>query len=151
MATVIDHAIQLLSEYWRISYDGFQVAVHNVPCLDPGQSENKYTDYPQVERFVKASAPAVHQDPQFGSLLEDVSLLLQHCVRRTYQIEFTRCQSEGCLLRCTEITRESKLLSVHVVRGFQGKMPTPQAHPQFPGHFKTYLEMKTGQLLKERY
>ena len=133
---VLDHAITTCNKYWHGKrYDSFPIEVVGVPCeaLAPLEESHEI-----VKNFTNASDRKINASEELSEIKKEYQFLVNHCTRKTYQLQFARCRQDSCrYCRRTPIRAENFL---KVLNRNNGVLPTPSLSDALKGHYKTMLE-----------
>ncbi len=132
LAKVFDNAIETLCSYWNKTHDGHPVIPIPYPCFKQGIP---YNDHDLVAKLLKSGINAARADPQLEAIRQEWILFAKHCVRRTYLVEFIRCESVNCST-CTPLRPQTPFMEY--IREV-GQLPTPVPSKAHPGHYCTWL------------
>ena len=142
-AKVLDEAATLCAKFWHKKvYAGFPLSVETFLSTNPLVAQIKAT-HSLLHRFTNASAKKIREDVQLMELQKIYQFFVKHCNRKSYQIEFVRCQDLTCS-HCRSLPiRHNDLYNM--INEFHGTCPAPEPAQFYPGHYKTFLEMIRSQ------
>ncbi|XP_070548150.1 uncharacterized protein [Ptychodera flava] len=135
-AEVFDGAIKMLNNFWRREHDGFPITPIPVPCM---KANMPYNDHEDVEKLFKKGIREILTTPAFVNLRQEYVFLVKHCVRRTYMLEFVKCNDPSCSHCSCKPIRAKNLISY--IKQMGGQLPTPGFSHIHAGHYMTWLEM----------
>lgn len=144
-AKVLDAAIDDLNSYWNKSFDGFPIDSKKVACQEPS-SLKQYNDYNTVKSFFDAGVRKRNENAEFVQIWNEYQLLMQHCRKTTYRLEFIKCQSLYCP-HCKHNPVQAKSL-FSLLQKFDGGMCSPTASNSVPGSYSTFLELAFSPLCR---
>lgn len=147
-AKVLDKAIDHLNEFWsNRTYHGYTIASSKVPCYEETASK-KYNDYQIVKGFFDAGIKARAENEAFRNVNDEYKLLVQHCIKSTYRLEFIKCQVMSCQHCGTRPIHAMSMMAF--LRKFGSRMFSPTPSVSIPGSFSTFLELSFSQLSQRR-
>ena len=93
-AQVFDKACSDIASLWNgRKRDGFDIKVKCTKCM---QLPTPYNDHDEVKSLCDFSMRKLSSDNNLLPLREEIRFLLEHCVRKTYQLQFSVCEKPEC-------------------------------------------------------
>ena len=133
---VLDHAIDTCKKYWHHErYDCFPIKVLSVPCEGSTPLERVHE---RVKSVSNASARKIVESEELSEMKEDYQFLVSHCCRKSYQLQFSRCNQDSCEHCRTTPIRAERFLSI--LRKSDKALPTPSLSVIHRGHYDTMLQ-----------
>ncbi|XP_064619462.1 uncharacterized protein LOC135482911, partial [Lineus longissimus] len=127
-----DHAITECLSYWKGGkYDDFMTDMTGVMG---GSLPFPYNDFENI----RSSFQSLRQDSEYA---DEFRFILNHCTRRCHGIEYMKCFSHDCSHCTANVIQATTFMQQIHKQGCMSFSPAPD--PAFPGHYQTYLDMKT--------
>lgn len=132
---VLNHAIETCKKYWHNKrYDSFPIKVVSVPCEGCAPLER---DHKLLKTFSDASARKIRKSAELSDIQKEYQFLVMHYCRKTYQLQFSRCDQDSCGHCRTTPVRAERFLSILQKNG--DVLPTPTLSLIHKGHYDTML------------
>ena len=132
----MDHAIDTCKKYWHNkTYDSFPIKVLSVPCEGSTLLERVHE---RVKSFSIASTRKIMESEELSEIKQEYQFLVSHCCRKTYQLQFSRCNQDSCEHHRTTPIHAEKFLSI--LRKSDEALPTPSLSVIHRGHYDTMLQ-----------
>ena len=107
---VLDHAIDTCKKYGHHErYDCFPIKVLSVPCEGSTPIERVHE---RVKSVSNATARKIVESEELSEMKEDYQFLVSHCCRKSYQLQFSRCNQDSCEHCRTTPIRAKRFLSI---------------------------------------
>ena len=133
---VLDHAIDTCKKYWHNKrYDSFPIKVFSVPSKGSTPLERVHK---LVKSFSSASTRKIRESEELSEIKEEYQFLVSHCCRKSYQLQFSRCNQDSCEHCGTTPIRAERFLSI--LRKSDEALPTPSLSAIHRGHYDTMLQ-----------
>lgn len=133
---VLNHAIDSCKKYWHNKrYDSFPINVVSVPCEGFSLLERGHE---LVKSLSSASARKLQESEELSDIKKEYQFLVNHCCRKTYQLQFARCKQDSCEHCHSTPIRAEKFLSI--LQKNDAVLPTPSLSVVHKGHYDTMLE-----------
>ena len=136
--TVLDNAAEVCTKFWH----GRRVNGHKInafPFLTSNPDiESLKRHHQTIHSFAKASAKQLRDGSDEKLLQKVYQLLVTHCNRKPYQLEFVRCSRPLCN-HCMSLPKRNNPL-LDLVDEFGGSFPSPTESFIHRGHFENFVE-----------
>ena len=137
-SVVFDAAIDLLNNYWALTYDDkYYVHSRKVDCQSVPKPYNDKE--PSYAFLMKSGIQQLGIDPDYRERRKELQFLYMHAVTRSYQLEFYKCSDETCDHCSVHKVQSTKLFNS--LRKTSGIIASPTASQLYPDHYKTALEI----------
>jgi len=137
---VLDNAVDVCARFWHNKeYCGIPVLVETFKSNNPLVPHLRRT-HQLLKDFTNASAKKLASTPEYDNLRDTYTLLVKHANRKSYQLEFVRCQDRECG-HCQNLPKRVENEFLSLIRQFGGSCPSPQQSEVYSNHYKTFLEM----------
>ena len=129
--SILDDASIICAKFWNRRFiDSNKVVARNLKSDDPSIGNIKES-HKMIKEFVESSRKKIRESETMQNIQDLYRLLIKHCVRKPYQIEFKRCKKRDCNHCISLPTRQNDLLDL--VEEFGGSFPIPTENLYFKG------------------